>query len=249
MVGWSLSRPWRIGAPLKRDTITEHKRATVIDVAENLARVRERIHRAAARVGRAPEEVLLVGVSKLVDLERIRTALAAGLPALGENRVQEAKEKIAVLGRPVPWHFVGHLQTNKARDALFLFDFIHSVGRLELAQELHRRAVAATRVADVLVQVNPAGETTKGGFAPAELKSALEVLAGLSGLRIRGLMTIPPPVAEAELSRGWFRQLCELREEAGLAHLSMGMSDDFEVAVEEGATIVRIGTAIFGRRQ
>jgi pyridoxal phosphate enzyme (YggS family) len=220
----------------------------VIDVAGNLARVRERLHRAAERAGRAPEGILLVGISKAVDLERIRSAVAAGLPALGENRVQEAKEKIDRIGRPVPWHFVGHLQTNKAKDAALLFDLIHSVDRLELARELHRRAEAAGKVVNVLVQVNLAGEATKGGFAPEELKAALEAMAPLSGLAVRGLMTIPPPVEHAEASRGWFRRLRELRDEAVLEHLSMGMSVDFEVAVEEGATIVRIGTAIFGPR-
>ncbi len=220
----------------------------MIDVAGNLARVRERVSRAAERAGRVPEGILLVGVSKSVDPERIRSAVAAGLPALGENRVQEAKEKIELIGRPVPWHFVGHLQTNKARDALLLFDLIHSVDRLELAQELHRRAAAGGRVANVLVQVNLAGEATKGGFAAEELKGALEALGGLSGLSVRGLMAIPPPVEEAERARGWFRRLRELRDAAGLEHLSMGMSDDFEVAVEEGATMVRIGTAIFGPR-
>lgn len=220
----------------------------MIDVAGNVARVQERIARAAMRAGRAPEEVLLVGVSKSVDVERIRRALAAGLPALGENRVQEAKEKIGALGRPVPWHMVGHLQTNKARDAVLLFDLIHSVDRLELARELDRRAAPAGKVAEVLIQVNLAGEATKGGFASDELKSALEALAGFSGLRVRGLMAIPPPVEHGEEARGWFRRLRELRDEAGLEHLSMGMSDDFEVAVEEGATIVRVGTAIFGPR-
>lgn len=230
------------------DTIASRERTAVIDVAENLARVRERIRRAALRVGRGAEEVLLVGVSKSVDVERIRRALAAGLPALGENRIQEAGEKIAALGRPVPWHMVGHLQSNKARDAVLLFDLIHSVDRLELARELHRRALAAGRVGEVLVQVNLSGEATKGGFAESELKGALEALAGLSALRVRGLMTIPPPVEHGEQARGWFRRLRELRDAAGLEHLSMGMSDDFDVAVEEGATIVRVGTAIFGPR-
>ncbi len=220
----------------------------MIDVPANLARVQERIRRAAERAGRAPEGILLVGVSKLVDVERIRSAVAAGLPALGENRVQEANEKIRHLGRPVPWHLVGHLQTNKARDAVLLFDVIQSVDRLELARELHRRAAAAGKVVDVLVQVNVAGERTKGGFAPEEIKGALEELAGLSGLSVRGLMTIPPAVESAELARGWFRRLRELRDAAGLLHLSMGMSGDFEVAVEEGATMVRVGTAIFGPR-
>ena len=220
----------------------------MIDVAENLARVRERIRRAAMRVGRAPEEVLLVGVSKSVDVERIRRALAAGLPALGENRVQEAGEKIEALGHAVPWHMVGHLQTNKARDAVLLFDLIHSVDRLDLARELQRRAVAAGRVVEVLVQVNLSGEATKGGFGADELKGALEAMTELPALRVRGLMTIPPPVERAEESRGWFRRLRDLRNEAGLEHLSMGMSDDFEVAVEEGATMVRVGTAVFGPR-
>lgn len=230
------------------DTIASRERAAVIDVAENLARVRERIRRAAMRVGRAPEEVLLVGVSKSVDVERIRRALAAGLPALGENRVQEAGEKIEALGHVVPWHMVGHLQTNKARDAVLLFDLIHSVDRLDLARELQRRAVAAGRVVEVLVQVNLSGEATKSGFGTDELKGALEAMTELSALRVRGLMTIPPPVERAEESRGWFRRLRDLRNEAGLEHLSMGMSDDFEVAVEEGATMVRVGTAVFGPR-
>ena len=242
-----------IGKPRSSDrgschTIASHRRAAVIDVAGNVARVQERIARAAMRAGRAPGTVLLVGISKSVDVERIRRALAAGLPALGENRVQEAREKIGVLGRPVPWHMVGHLQINKARDAVLLFDLIHSVDRLELARELDRRAAAAGKVAEVLVQVNLAGEATKGGFAPDELKGALEALGGLSALRVRGLMTIPPPVEHGEQARAWFRRLRELGDEAGLEHLSMGMSDDFEVAVEEGATMVRVGTAIFGPR-
>ena len=221
----------------------------MIDVAGNLARVRERISRAAERAGRAPDDVLLVGISKLVDVERIRSALAAGLGVLGENRVQEAKEKIRVIGRPVPWHLVGHLQTNKARDAVLLFDLIHSVDRLDLARALERRARDLDKVADVLVQVNVAGEATKGGFAPSELKGALEALGGFPGLRVCGLMTIPPPVESAAMARRWFRWLRELRDEAGLEHLSMGMSGDFEVAVEEGATMVRVGTAIFGPRE
>ena len=220
----------------------------MIDVAGNLARVRERLSRAAERAGRALEEILLVGVSKAIDVERIRSAVAAGLPALGENRVQEAKEKIGLIGRPVPWHFVGHLQTNKAREAVLLFDLIQSVDRLDLARELHRRAEAVGKVAPVLVQVNLAGEATKGGFSAGELKGMLEALARHSGISVRGLMTIPPPVEPPDVARGWFRRLRELRDEAGLEHLSMGMSSDFEVAVEEGATIVRVGTAIFGPR-
>jgi hypothetical protein len=214
------------------------------DVRANLERVRERVARAAQRAGRRPEDILLIGVSKTVPAERVREAIAAGLPALGENRVQEAKEKIRVLGRPVPWHLIGHLQTNKVKDALDLFDVIQSVDRPALAAELARRA---RRPVDVLVEVNLAGEPAKSGFAPAEVKPAVDALAALPGLRVRGLMAIPPAAA-AEQTRPWFRTLRELRDAAGLPELSMGMSADFEVAIEEGATMVRVGTAIFGER-
>jgi pyridoxal phosphate enzyme (YggS family) len=227
-----------------------------VDVAANLKVVEARIARAARSAGRDPKEILLVAVSKTVDVERIRHAIAAGVPALGENRVQEAKGKIARLGRPVPWHLVGTLQTNKAKDAVHLFDLIHSLDRVELGQELDRRARATGKVVDVFVEVNVAGEATKAGFLPDQLKDALERLALLTGIRIRGLMTMPPPAEDPEASRPWFRQLRELAalvrgwglERVEMAHLSMGMSGDFEVAVGEGATIVRIGTAIFGPR-
>ena len=227
-----------------------------VDIQANLLAVRERIARAAARAGRAPEAVLLVAVSKGFDLDRIRQAVAAGVPALGENRVQEARGKVAALGRPVPWHLVGHLQTNKVRDALACFDLIHSLDRLALARELDRRAGALGRPVDVLVQVNVAEEATKGGFRPADLKPALEALAELPALRVRGLMTIPPLPQDPEESRPHYRELRRLRETAAgwglpcdLGELSMGMSGDFEVAIEEGATMVRIGTAIFGPRE
>ncbi len=218
------------------------------DIAANIESVRERIARAAERAGRRPEDVLLIGVSKTVDVGRISQALQAGLPALGENRVQEAKEKIAGLGRPVPWHLIGHLQTNKVRDALALFDLIHSLDRLELARECNRRVGATGATVEALVQVNVSGEASKGGFEPEQLGGALEAIAGLGHVRVRGLMTIPPPVARAEEARGWFRALAELGKRYGLEELSMGMSADFEVAIEEGATMVRIGTAIFGVR-
>jgi hypothetical protein len=165
--------------------------------------------------------------------------------AFGENRVQEAREKIATLGRPVPWHLIGHLQTNKVRDAIELFDVVQSVDRLPLATELSRRA---TRPVDVLMQVNVGGEASKAGFALSEVKPALDALAAMPNLRVRGLMTIPPPSADPEAARPWFRTLRELRDATGLAELSMGMSGDFEAAIEEGATMVRIGTAIFGER-
>ena len=218
------------------------------DIRANLERVRERIARAAARSGRSADDVLIVGVSKTVDVGRIREAIAAGLGALGENRVQEARAKIAEIGRPVAWHLVGHLQTNKAKDALELFDVIHSVDRIELARELDRRARARGQTVEVLLQVNVTGEATKGGWPPEAVPTALDITARLAGLKIRGLMTIPPAVERPEQARGWFRTLRGLAQRHGLPELSMGMSADFEVAVEEGATMVRIGTAIFGPR-
>jgi PLP dependent protein len=210
--------------------------------------VRERVARAAERAGRRPDDVLLIGVSKVVEVERIRAALAAGLGALGENRVQEAKAKVAELGHPVPWHLIGHLQTNKVKDALPLFDLIQSLDRLELAQELERRAAAQGRQVEVLVQVNVAAEASKGGFAPDAVGEALDVIGKLSHVRVRGLMAIPPEAERPEESRPWFRRLRELADKHGLRERSIGMSGDFEVAIEEGATMIRVGTAIFGPR-
>jgi pyridoxal phosphate enzyme (YggS family) len=218
------------------------------DIRSNLERVQERIARAAERAGRRAEDVLLVGVSKTVDAARIRAAVAAGLPALGENRVQEARGKVAELGRPVPWHLVGHLQTNKVREALDLFDVVHSVDRIDLARELDRRARARGKRVDALVQVNVVAEPTKSGWPPEAVETAVEAVAALAGVRLRGLMTIPPAVERPEDARGWFRTLRKLAERHGLTELSMGMSADFEIAVEEGATMVRVGTAIFGPR-
>ena len=217
----------------------------MLDMRANLGRVQEAVARACARAGRSPDDVLLIAVSKTMDVERVRLAIAAGVAALGENRVQEAKEKIEALGRPVPWHLIGSLQTNKARDAARLFDWIHSVDRLELAQELSRRAES---VLNLLLQVNLGDEPQKGGVAPAELKRLHELVAALPNLKVRGLMAIPPATLQPEQARPFFRQLRELREQLGLEHCSMGMSADFEVAIEEGATMVRVGTAIFGPR-
>jgi pyridoxal phosphate enzyme (YggS family) len=218
------------------------------EIAASLERVQERIARAAERAGRRRDDVLLIAVSKTVEAARIRDALAAGVRALGENRVQEARGKIAEIGRPVPWHLIGPLQTNKVKDAVELFDVIQSVDRLALAQECDRRARGRGRTLDVLVEINVAGEPTKSGFAPAALPAALETLATLSALRVRGLMAIPPAVEQPDAARTWFRTLASLARRHGLSDLSMGMSGDFEVAVEEGATMVRVGTAIFGAR-
>src|SRR2546427_631582 len=164
----------------------------MIDIRANLERVRERVARAAERAGRRAEDVLLVGVSKTVDVARIRQAIAAGVPALGENRVQEARGKVAALGRPVPWHLVGHLQTNKVRDALELFDVIQSLDRLELAKELDKRARARGRTGDTLVEGNVGGETSKGGVGPDGLGELLEAGAPLPGGKGRGPMAHPP---------------------------------------------------------
>lgn len=218
------------------------------DIRVNLERVREAIAGACRRAGRSPAEVELIAVSKTVDVERIRQAVAAGVPALGENRVQEAREKIEVLGKPVPWHLIGSLQTNKAREAVHLFEWIHSVDRPELARELDRRARATGRPVNVLVQVNVGEEPQKGGVLPGQLPGLLEEVAAHSGLRLEGLMAIPPLADDPEETRPYFRRLRALRDATGLRHLSMGMSADYEVAIEEGATMVRVGTAVFGPR-
>ena len=220
----------------------------MLDIAGNLERVRERLARAAERAGRRPADVLLIAVSKTVEVERIRAAVAAGVVALGENRVQEAKGKVAELGRAAAWHLIGHLQTNKAKDAVELFDVIHSLDRVELARELERRAAARGQVVEALLQVNVAAEASKGGVGPDAVGETLDLVGKLSHVRVRGLMTIPPEVERAEDARPWFRRLRELGERHGLRELSMGMSHDFEVAVEEGATMIRVGTAIFGPR-
>jgi pyridoxal phosphate enzyme (YggS family) len=218
------------------------------DIRANLDRVRERVARAAERTGRRASDVLLIGVSKTVEVARIRQAIDAGVAALGENRVQEARDKVSEIGRPVPWHLIGHLQTNKVRDALELFDVIHSLDRLDLAKELDKRARARGRTVDVLVEVNVAAEVSKGGVAPDGLGDLLDSVAAMSSLKVRGLMAIPPEAKDPDDSRVWFRALGKLGERYSFSELSMGMSGDFEVAIEEGATMVRVGTAIFGPR-
>ena len=220
----------------------------MLDIRDNLEKVQQAVELACRRSSRKPDDVLVIAVSKTVEIERIKLATEAGVKALGENRVQEAKDKVAVLGRPVPWHLIGSLQTNKAKDAVQLFDWIHSVDREELARELDRRAHQAERRVRVLVQVNIGLEPQKGGVQPAELKPLLDAITGCRNLDVRGLMCIPPATESAEASRMFFRRLRELRDAAGLEHCSMGMSGDFEVAIEEGATMVRVGTAIFGPR-
>ncbi|MDQ7819806.1 MAG: YggS family pyridoxal phosphate-dependent enzyme [Armatimonadota bacterium] len=224
----------------------------VSELAARIARVRERIARAALRSGRQPEDVTLVAVTKGVDPARILEAAACGITDVGENRVQEAAAKIQALGEVAArlrWHLVGHLQRNKARQAAQLFALIHSVDRLALGEELSRRT---RRPLEVLVQVNVAGEPQKFGVAPADAAELVRALSRLPGLRVVGLMTIAPVADDPEAVRPVFARLRELRDDlarrgvADLPHLSMGMSQDFDVAVEEGATMVRIGRALFG---
>jgi pyridoxal phosphate enzyme (YggS family) len=215
-------------------------------IAERVAHVRQRVKRAAERAGRSPAEVTIVAVSKGFPPSAIDEAMVAGITDIGENRVQEAAAKIAELrGLPVTWHLVGHLQTNKAKTALELFDIIHSVDSLHLAEVLSHRA---QRPLPVLLEVNVTGEASKFGFPPAEVAAAAQAVANLSRLDLRGLMTVAPFVSDPETLRPVFRELRRLRDALGLAELSMGMTDDFEVAIEEGATLVRIGRAIFGER-
>jgi PLP dependent protein len=216
--------------------------------------VRAAITAACKRAGREPGEVRLVAVSKTVDPERIRAAIDAGQDLFGENYLQEAQNKIEALGRQVSWHLVGSLQSNKARGAVELFDLIHAVDRLKLAQALDAAAARLGRVQDVLIQVNQAGEATKSGVAPEAAAALLREVARLPHLRVLGLMTMPPWFPDPEAARPFFRALRELRNQLRgltglpLTELSMGMSGDFVVAVEEGATLVRVGTAIFGSR-
>jgi PLP dependent protein len=227
-------------------------------IRERLAGVRRRIEAAAMRSGRAPEEVTLVAVTKTHTAAVIRCAIAAGAHELGENRVQEADAKITELGRrEARWHLIGHLQANKARRAVALFNLIHSVDSVSLARRLDRLCAEEGREElPVPLQVDLAGEATKSGVAEAELPQLIEAVRGCERLRLLGLMTLPPFYEEAELVRPYFRRLRELRDlhraqgafGEGRGELSMGMSHDFEVAIEEGATMVRVGTSIFGER-
>lgn len=223
-------------------------------IAENLGRVREQIAQAAAKSGRAVDEIELVAISKTHDAAKVREAVEAGQTLFGESRVQEARVKIPELPSNLRWHFVGHLQKNKIRHALPLFELIHSVDSLALGQDINRIAEEDGLHPRVLLEANVAGEGSKFGFQPDKLSAEMESLLALPRLSILGLMTIPPLAEEAEASRKYFIQLRELRDRlqtefhVDLAQLSMGMTQDFAVAVEEGATLVRVGTAIFGER-
>jgi pyridoxal phosphate enzyme (YggS family) len=221
--------------------------------AVNLHRVRERIIAAAERSDRDPGRITLVVVTKGVTDDCIRRAVAAGATVLGENRVQEALPKIGAVGGSVQWHLIGHLQRNKVKRVVGLFDLIHSVDSIELAREIDLRAGQAGIRQKVMIQVNEAREQSKHGVLPEGLDALVRQTSALSHLSLEGLMTIPPPSDDPEGSRPFFRRLADAAEklrQAGMpvGELSMGMSNDFEVAIEEGATMIRVGTAIFGPR-
>jgi PLP dependent protein len=224
----------------------------VNNIAVNLRSVRERIEAAAVKVGRDPGEVKVIAVSKSHPADALRQAINAGCGLLGENKVQEAEGKIAELGRKAAeWHLIGHLQSNKARKAVQLFDVIHTVDSVEIAERLDRICGEAGRDSlRILVQVDIAGEETKSGIAEDDLTVLSDFLQTCRHLKFEGLMIIPPYFADPEATRPFFKRIREIRDNVipGGA-LSMGMSHDFEVAVEEGATIVRVGTAIFGQRE
>jgi PLP dependent protein len=228
-----------------------------VTIADRLAGIRGRIAAAARSAGRDPSAIRLVAVSKTFPVEAIREAYAAGQREFGENRVQEALEKTAAAADlEIGWHLLGHVQTNKARKAAQAFSTIHSIDSVELLQKIDAAATDAGRTPELLIQVDLAGETTKFGLPPADVPQLFDAALRCRAARVVGLMTLPPIPESPEDARPWFRRLQELREQwlvAGipasmLAELSMGMSVDFEVAIEEGSTMVRIGTAIFGSR-
>ncbi|MBN2374278.1 YggS family pyridoxal phosphate-dependent enzyme [bacterium] len=227
-----------------------------MDIRENVSIVKDRICKAAFQAGRNPEDILLIAVTKNVEADAIKAGIEAGLTDFGENRIQEAEGKIPELGHDVKWHFIGHLQTNKVRKAVELFDIIHSVDSLHLASEIEKRASVAGKCLPALLQVDLGGEDTKSGFSREGILEVLDQVAGFDHIRIKGLMTIPPWSEDPEGSRQYFRDLAALKEEIfsmhipgiNMEHLSMGMSHDFDIAIQEGADMIRVGTALFGAR-
>jgi len=225
-------------------------------IAENFRKIKEKVTEAALRVGRKPEEVKILGAAKGQSPEKIREAVTAGLTLIGENYVQEAeKKKPSLSDLPLTWHLIGHLQKNKAKKALELFDLIETIDRVEIAEKLSRLSQKAERSLPVFIEVNLGAEKTKKGVLPEALPELVHRIKDLPGLKLQGLMCIPPYFEDPEAVRPYFRRLRELRDKVQekfdlpeFYELSMGMSHDFEVAVEEGATIVRIGSALFGKR-
>ena len=226
-----------------------------MSLAENLDAIQQRIRAVCQRTGRDPNSVSLLAVAKTHPPEAVAAAAALGLSLFGENKVQEARAKIPLCPGRLRWHFIGHLQSNKCREAVELFAMIESVDSLALAQEINKRAEAAAKTMPILLEVNVAGEASKFGYQPERLLVELKALNALPRIEIHGLMAVPPWSSLPESSRPHFRRLRELKLQceqilgAPLPLLSMGMSGDFEVAIEEGATIVRVGTALFGERK
>ena len=228
-----------------------------MSIAENVKAVKENIAAAALRCGRSPDEIKLVAATKMNDAERVRQAIAAGVDICGENRVQELQEKYAQGAyEGCPLHFIGHLQKNKVKYIVGKVGLIHSVDSVALASEINKRAAALGIVQDILLEVNIGAEPAKSGFAPGELSCALDAMAGFGSIRVLGLMAIPPICEKSEENRVYFRRMKQLFIDIGqkkydnvfMQLLSMGMSADYEVAVEEGANLVRVGTGIFGAR-
>jgi pyridoxal phosphate enzyme (YggS family) len=228
-----------------------------INIAANINKIKERINTAAARCQRNPDSIKLLAVTKTVSPAIISKAIAAGLTEFGENYVQEAKEKITLMEKNIKWHMIGHLQTNKAKYAVNLFDYIHSVDRIELAKEIDKKAGQIGRKINILIEINVSGEKTKNGIAPADAINLIKDISLLENISVRGLMTMAPYSDNPENSRPYFSELGNLQKtiiNVGISgiqmdELSMGMTDDFEIAIEERATIVRIGRAIFGERE
>ena len=222
-------------------------------VKDNLETINKKIKEAALKVNRDPQEIKLIAVTKTATLEQIKEAINEGVKIIGENKVQEAKGKRQVLTTEVKWHLIGHLQTNKVKYAVEIFDLIHSVDSIKLAKEIDKRSVQFKKTIDVLIEVNISGEETKYGYNPEKVESFLKEISEFSGIRIRGLMTIAPISKNKEEVRPYFRRLRELSERIRdkniknikMDYLSMGMTDDFEIAIEEGANMVRIGRGIF----
>jgi pyridoxal phosphate enzyme (YggS family) len=217
------------------------------EIRAGIAALEARIAAACTRAGRAREDVLLVAVSKTFPAADVDHAIAAGMTDIGENKVQETRDKKPLVAGNARWHLIGHLQSNKAKDAVRLFDVIQAVDSIELAEKIARAAESAAKRQDVLLQVNIGRELQKSGAAPESVTELARRMAAIPNLHLTGLMAIPP-AGEAEEMRPYFRELRAMREDLGLTELSMGMTDDFEVAIEEGATIIRVGRAIFGSR-
>lgn len=223
-------------------------------IKNNLEKINERIKKAALKANRNPREIKLVAVTKTATIEQIKEAISAGVKIIGENKVLEAKEKYQILNADIEWHLVGHLQTNKTKYAIEIFDCIHSVDSIKLAREIDRRSLQFGVITNVLVEVNVSGEETKYGINPEKVEPFLREISEFPRIKVGGFMTIAPIAEDKEEVRPYFRKLRELSEEikgksiknVTMEYLSMGMTDDFEVAIEEGANMVRIGRGIFG---